>query len=590
MYLLALDSDSRTMKMQLTVGRALILTTVFSVGLALVSCADAESTLESAPTLVSTPTSLAEPSPTHTATPTATVSSSASISANTPTPASLPENEYQVEIVEVIDGDTIDVDVLDVAIEGLKKQRIRLEGLDAPETRTTDLFEKACGLYSKERVSEFLVIHSPFVMITEFEDGAFGRILGDLKSESGVFLSRFMLDERLAVQYDATSPRDFEDHRANCQHHLDSGNISFSESVEAFKTGDEPATAPDTVAEPPAPTLVSTPASLAEPSPTHTATPTYTFSSSDSISARTPTPASLPENEYRVEIVEVIDGDTIDVDVLDVAIEGLKEQRIRLEGLDAPETRTTDLFEKACGLYSKERVSEFLVIHSPFVMITEFEDGAFGRILGDLKSESGVFLSRFMLDERLAVQYDATSPRDFEDHRANCQHHLDSGDISFSESLEAVKLDDEPATAPDTVAEPPATAIPADEMTEPVQTYGSCEEAEAAGVERVRGSNGDGLGFRGEIIRKGPRDGDDDGVVCEVSPGTYIEPAATAIPADEMTEPVQTYGSCEEAEAAGVERVRGSKGDGLGFPEEIIRKSGRGVPRDGDDDGVVCEK
>ena len=580
--------------MQLTVGRALILTTVFSVGLALVSCADAEPTLESVPTLVSTPTSPAEPSPTHTATPTATVSSSDSISANTPTPASLSENEYRVEIVEVIDGDTIDVDVLDVAIEGLREQRIRLEGLDAPETRTTDLFEKTCGLYSKERVSEFLVVHSPFVMITEFEDGAFGRILGDLKSESGAFLSRFMLDERLAVQYDATSPRDFEDHRANCQHHLDSGNIPFSESLEAVKLGDETKITPDTVAEPPIPTLVSTPTSLAEPSPTHTATPTATVSSSDSISANTPTPASLSENEYRVEIVEVIDGDTIDVDVLDVAIEGLREQRIRLEGLDAPETRTTDLFEKTCGLYSKERVSEFLVVHSPFVMITEFEDGAFGRILGDLKSESGAFLSRFMLDERLAVQYDATSPRDFEDHRANCQHHLDSGNISLSESVEAVKPGDEPATTPDTVAEPPATAGSAAEMTEPVQTYGSCEEAEAAGVERVRGSNGDGLGFPEEIIRKSgrgvPRDGDDDGVVCEVSPGTSIEPVATAIPADEMTEPVQTYGSCEEAEAAGVERVRGSNGDGLGFPEEIIRKSGRGVPRDGDDDGVVCEK
>ena len=68
-----------------------------------------------------------------------------------------------------------------VQVEGLKKQTIRIEGVDTPETRTTDDFEKACGNWSKEQVIEFLAGDGPFVLLTDFEDGGFGRILGDLK-------------------------------------------------------------------------------------------------------------------------------------------------------------------------------------------------------------------------------------------------------------------------------------------------------------------------------------------------------------------------------------------------------------------------
>ena len=137
---------------------------------------------------------------------------------------------------------------------------------------------------------------------------------------------------------------------------------------------------------------------------------------------------------------------------------------------------------------------------------------------------------------------------------------------------------------------PPATAAPSDESD---GAYASCEEAEAAGEERVQGSNGSGRGFPQSMVPSA-RDGDDDGVVCEVivrshtptprpvvTPTTAPPPPATAAPSDEAD---GAYASCEEAEAAGEERVQGSRGSGRGFPQSVVPSA-----RDGDDDGVVCE-
>ncbi len=148
-----------------------------------------------------------------------------------------------------------------------------------------------------------------------------------------------------------------------------------------------------------------------------------------------------------------------------------------------------------------------------------------------------------------------------------------------------------PVATPTTVPQPPATAAPEDESD---GAYATCEEAEAAGEERVQGSSGSGRGFPQSMVPSA-RDGDDDGVVCEetvrsatptpgpvVGPTTAPQPPATAVPSGESD---ATYASCEEAEAAGEERVQGSKGSGRGFPQSVVPSA-----RDGDSDGVVCEE
>ena len=65
-------------------------------------------------------------------------------------------HEYKVNIVKVIDGDTVDVDIdLGFGI-WLKKERVRIMGIDTPESRTSDKLEKVFGLAAKERLSSLL--------------------------------------------------------------------------------------------------------------------------------------------------------------------------------------------------------------------------------------------------------------------------------------------------------------------------------------------------------------------------------------------------------------------------------------------------
>jgi len=88
--------------------------------------------------------------------------------------------------------------------------------------------------------------------------------------------------------------------------------------------------------------------------------------------------------EYRVKNVsKVVDGDTIDVDI-DLGFSISYSQRLRLAGIDTPESRTTDKFEKTLGLESKEYLKSKLKDAKDVVVKTEKPDSSekYGRILG----------------------------------------------------------------------------------------------------------------------------------------------------------------------------------------------------------------
>lgn len=108
---------------------------------------------------------------------------------------------------------------------------------------------------------------------------------------------------------------------------------------------------------------------------------------------------------YRAVVVRVIDGDTIDVDIdLGFNMWALN-QRIRLKGIDAPETRTRDLEEKAEGLRSKARVEELCPVGSSVFLTTEFfpERGKYGRIIADVYlDETDQTLTDILVEEGLA--------------------------------------------------------------------------------------------------------------------------------------------------------------------------------------------
>ena len=88
--------------------------------------------------------------------------------------------------------------------------------------------------------------------------------------------------------------------------------------------------------------------------------------------------------EYRVKkVTSVVDGDTIDVDI-DLGFNVSFSQRVRLAGIDTPESRTTDKFEKSLGLEAKEYLKTKLKDAKEVIIKTEKPDSSekYGRILG----------------------------------------------------------------------------------------------------------------------------------------------------------------------------------------------------------------
>jgi micrococcal nuclease len=88
--------------------------------------------------------------------------------------------------------------------------------------------------------------------------------------------------------------------------------------------------------------------------------------------------------QYRIKkVLKVVDGDTIDVDI-DLGFNISYYQRVRLAGIDTPESRTTDLAEKALGIEVKERVKYLIDNAKKIVIKTEKPDSSekYGRILG----------------------------------------------------------------------------------------------------------------------------------------------------------------------------------------------------------------
>jgi micrococcal nuclease len=110
-------------------------------------------------------------------------------------------------------------------------------------------------------------------------------------------------------------------------------------------------------------------------------------------------------HEYRCEIVKIVDGDTIDVAVdlgFDTWVCG-SGGRIRLYGVDTPESRTRDKKEKQYGLAAKSFVEQFFEGAEEIVLKT-WEKGKFGRYLGDFQVKNK-WLCAELLANHHAVKY-----------------------------------------------------------------------------------------------------------------------------------------------------------------------------------------
>ncbi len=109
------------------------------------------------------------------------------------------------EILKVVDGDTVDV-TIDLGFDLTKKERVRLAGIDTPESRTKDLAEKHMGLEAKAYLVELLNAADDLIVKTE-KDGKFGRMLGWFyNNKFSVFsINEQLIDEGYAWKYDGGS-------------------------------------------------------------------------------------------------------------------------------------------------------------------------------------------------------------------------------------------------------------------------------------------------------------------------------------------------------------------------------------------------
>tara|TARA_Y100001963_G_C6787699_1_gene453807 strand:- start:3691 stop:4131 length:441 start_codon:yes stop_codon:yes gene_type:complete len=144
-------------------------------------------------------------------------------------------HEYKCKILRVVDGDTVDIDIdLGFGV-WLHKERVRLHGIDTPESRTRDDVEKIYGNAAKEFVKSFLPIGSSQILKTEKDKtGKFGRILGkflvyDSKEDKQTTLGEIMIRENHAVAYHGQSKEEIT------EEHLKNRDILGLHTIQSFE-------------------------------------------------------------------------------------------------------------------------------------------------------------------------------------------------------------------------------------------------------------------------------------------------------------------------------------------------------------------
>lgn len=146
--------------------------------------------------------------------------------------------------------------------------------------------------------------------------------------------------------------------------------------------------------------------------------------------------------EYNAELVRVVDGDTVYVDIdLGFGI-WLRNESVRIMGIDTPESRTSDKVEKVFGTAAKNRLKE--ILEADCILVTtddnkgEDERGKFGRVLGDFKCSDGRLVTQVMMDEGHAVDYYGGSKEDIQrKHMENRARLISEGIISQADVDEA---------------------------------------------------------------------------------------------------------------------------------------------------------
>ncbi len=144
--------------------------------------------------------------------------------------------------------------------------------------------------------------------------------------------------------------------------------------------------------------------------------------------------------EYRVKILKVIDGDTVDVDIdLGFGVT-LTDERVRIMGIDTPESRTRDKVEKVFGKAAKKALQDMLgktsILKTQINRDGEDMKGKFGRILGDFivdRNGKSISVVNALVEDGHAVDYYGGSKEDIQSaHMVNRKKLIDEGVVEMS--------------------------------------------------------------------------------------------------------------------------------------------------------------
>jgi micrococcal nuclease len=149
--------------------------------------------------------------------------------------------------------------------------------------------------------------------------------------------------------------------------------------------------------------------------------------------------------EYKSQILKIVDGDTVDVDIdLGFSII-LTDERVRIMGIDTPESRTSDKLEKIFGLAAKNRLKELLgktaKLKTRVAKDGEDMRGKFGRVLGDFevyydKEDRWCGVAQILIKEGHAVPYEGGSKEDVqEQHRLNRRRLIEEGRVIVPDGM-----------------------------------------------------------------------------------------------------------------------------------------------------------
>ena len=158
----------------------------------------------------------------------------------------------------------------------------------------------------------------------------------------------------------------------------------------------------------------------------------------------------MRQNKYDVTVIKVVDGDTVDVDIdLGFGVT-LRDERVRIMGIDTPESRTSDKIEDLFGEAAKARLKQ-LMYSKPRLITTEDKHGEdmkgkFGRILGDFEvydaqNDRWALVTEILIREGHAVEYHGGSKEAIQGkHAMNRLKLLKEGIVSEEDYEKAIHM------------------------------------------------------------------------------------------------------------------------------------------------------